>query len=180
MKEISLHILDIAQNSVRAGATRIEITLIEEGSDLSFTIRDNGCGMSTELLASVTDPFTTTRTTRKVGLGIPLLILAARQTGGEVGISSQTGEHHGTVLTARFCLDHIDCMPLGDMAETIVTLIQGAPDIDWIYTHTGDGYNVSLSTPDIRAVLGDGISLGDPEILQWIRSSLSAEYQNRV
>lgn len=177
MKEISLHILDIAQNSVRAGATRIEISLVEENKRLTFTVKDNGCGMSAELLSSVTDPFTTTRTTRKVGLGIPLLILAARQTGGDVRISSQTGECHGTVLSALFCTDHIDCMPLGDMTETIVTLIQGAPDIDWIYTHTGDGYDVSLSAPDIRAVLGDGISLADPEILQWIRASLSAEYK---
>lgn len=178
MKEISLHILDIAQNSVRAGATRIVISLVEKDSSLTFTVEDDGCGMPAELLASVTDPFTTTRTTRKVGLGIPLLIMAARQTGGEVSISSQTGEHHGTVLTARFCLDHIDCMPLGDMTETVVTLIQGAPDIDWVYSHVGGGYHVSLSTPDIRAVLGNGISLADPEILQWIRSSLSAEYQN--
>jgi len=178
MKEISLHILDIAQNSVRAGATLIGISLVEDGNRLTFTVKDNGCGMSPELLRSVTDPFTTTRTTRKVGLGIPLLLLAARQTGGDVRLTSSTGERHGTELTAWFHLDHIDCMPLGDMTETIVTLIQGAPDIDWIYTHTGNGHHVSLSTSGIRAVLGDGISLSDPEILQWIRSSLAEEYQS--
>lgn len=177
MKEIALHILDIANNSVRAGATHIELSLVEEGETLTFTVKDNGCGMSADFLARVCDPFTTTRTTRKVGLGIPLLMLAARQTGGDVTISSHTGEGHGTELSATFYLHHIDCMPLGNMVDTVLTLIQGAPTVDWTYTHSKNGKCVSLSTAAIRQALGDDIPLDTPDVLLWIRSSLEEEYQ---
>ena len=178
MQELSLHILDIAKNSVRANATLISITLTEDDEWITFEITDNGKGMSREMLETVKNPFTTTRTTRKVGLGIPLLTLSATQTGGNVEITSSTGEDHGTTLRATFCKTHIDCVPLGDMVETLCTLLQGDPHIDFVFTHLKKGKTVSLSTPDIKAVLGEDVSLAHPEILMWIKQSLQEEYQN--
>lgn len=178
MQELSLHILDIAKNSVRANATLISITLTEDDEWITFEITDDGKGMSREMLETVKNPFTTTRTTRKVGLGIPLLNLSATQTGGNVEITSSTGENHGTTLRATFCKTHIDCVPLGDMVETLCTLLQGDPHIDLVFTHLKKGKTVSLSTPDIKAVLGEDVSLAHPEILMWIKQSLQEEYQN--
>ena len=124
MKEIALYVLDIAQNSITAGAKHLDITLAEETGRICFTIADDGRGMSPALLATVSDPFTTTRTTRKMGLGLPLLRLAAEQTGGQLDIESTEGV--GTTVRALFCAEHIDCPPVGDMAGTITLLIQGA------------------------------------------------------
>lgn len=107
MKELSLHILDIAQNSISAGARALDLTLAEENGWLTITVADDGRGMSPEFLATVTDPFTTTRTTRKVGLGLPLLRLAAEQTGGQMKVDSRLGE--GTTVTAAFDTASIDC-----------------------------------------------------------------------
>lgn len=170
MKELSLHILDIAQNSISAGCSRLEISLTEHGGVLTLMIRDNGRGMSPEFLASVTDPFTTTRTTRKVGLGLPLLRLAAEQTGGSLSIESTLGI--GTTVTAVFRSDQIDCPPLGDMALTMSLLIQGAPNIETIYTHTTHRGSFTLDTAEIRAVLGGEISLAEPEVAVWLRDYL--------
>ena len=178
MQELSLHILDIAKNSVRANATLISITLTEDDEWITFEITDDGKGMSREMLETVKNPFTTTRTTRKVGLGIPLLNLSATQTGGNVEITSSTGKNHGTTLRATFCKTHIDCVPLGNMVETLCTLLQGDPHIDLVFTHLKKGKTVSLSTPDIKAVLGEDVSLAHPEILMWIKQSLQEEYQN--
>ena len=116
MKELSLNILDITENSVKAGATLTEISINETEDKLVISIKDDGCGMSEETVRSVTDPFYTTRTTRSVGLGIPLFKLAAEQTGGGLEIVSDTGEHHGTTVTARFYKNHLDFTPLGDVA----------------------------------------------------------------
>lgn len=131
MKELSLHILDIAENSAKAGAGLIGISITEKGGILTLRITDDGCGMKPEMLSRVTDPFTTSRTTRKVGLGLPLLRLAAEQTGGSLEITSrhidEFPEDHGTVVTAVFDTRHIDSPPLGDVISTIVTLIQGHP-----------------------------------------------------
>ena len=101
----------------------------------TLTIRDNGCGMSPEFVKAVTDPFTTTRTTRKVGMGVPLLKLAAEQAGGTLNITSSQGEDHGTTVRATFLIDHLDCVPVGDYASTMVTLIQGSPDIDFVFQY---------------------------------------------
>ena len=179
MKELSLNILDIAQNSVKAGADRIDISL-EEGADtLAITITDNGCGMSADFLAAVTDPFTTTRTTRSVGLGIPLFKLAAEQTGGSFSITSRSAEtspgDHGTAVTAVFKKNNIDFTPLGDVISTIVTLIQGSPDIRWIYTHSTPDGAVVLDTDELKAVLGD-VPLNIPEVIAWINGYLSEQY----
>ena len=134
MKELSLNILDIAQNSVKARAENILIELIETDGKLSLTIKDDGCGMSKEMVENVMNPFCTTRTTRKVGLGVPLLKLAAEQTGGGIKIESvseiDNPENHGTIVTAEFFTDHIDCTPLGDIISTVTVLIQGSPDIE--------------------------------------------------
>ena len=180
MKELSLNILDITQNSVTAGADNITISLFE-GDDgwLTLTITDDGCGMSEETLRTVMDPFYTTRTTRKVGMGIPLLKLASEQTGGKLDIKSKDIKNypdgHGTVLTATFDTKHIDMTPVGDMISTIEVLLQGHPEIDYLYIHKTPRFNVEMDTRELRAVLGD-ISLGEPEILQWVRGFLSEQY----
>ena len=173
MKEIALHILDIAQNSITAGADRLEIALTEENGAISLTIADDGRGMSPELLATVSDPFTTTRTTRKMGLGLPLLRLAAEQTGGSLTIESTLGA--GTTVRALFRGDHIDCPPVGDMAGTVTLLIQGAPELELTYTHRVGERTFRLDTGDIRNELGEGISLAEPEVVLWLRDYLQEQ-----
>ncbi|MBE6620584.1 MAG: sensor histidine kinase [Ruminococcaceae bacterium] len=179
MDELSLYVLDITMNSVRAGATRICVDLIEEGPWLTFFVRDNGCGMTEEQLMRLSDPFFTTRKTRKVGLGIPFLKMLAEMTGGEVTITSvheSRGPDHGTTTTARFGKDHIDFLPLGDMVETVKTLIQGSPEIDFVYRHKTESGEVSLDCQELREVL-EGIPLNEPEILSWIGDNLKEQYQ---
>lgn len=180
MKELSLNVLDITENSVKAGATLISILLTEEKNVLSITVTDNGCGMSEQTLRTVTDPFYTTRTTRRVGLGIPLFKFAAEQTGGQIKIESKQKtdgvEDHGTVVNAIFHTDHIDFTPLGDIISTLVTLIQGHPDIDFVFTHKTDKGEVELDTREIRAVLED-TPLDTFEVLIWIRDNLKEQYE---
>ena len=173
MKEIALHILDIAQNSVAAGAAHVDITLAEEGGDIALTIADDGRGMSPELLATVSDPFTTTRTTRKMGLGLPLLRLAAEQTGGSLDIESTLGV--GTTVRALFRGGHIDCPPVGDMAGTVTLLVQGAPELELTYVHRAGGRSFRLDTRALRAELGEGISLAEPEVVLWLRDYLQEQ-----
>lgn len=172
MKELSLNILDIAKNSVKAGATRIGIRVDENISDntLTIVISDNGCGMSEEFVSRVRDPFTTTRTTRKVGMGIPLFELAASQCGGGLDIKSKQGE--GTVVTARFEYDHIDRAPIGDMPGTLTTLISGSPNIDFDYSHIIDGRTFTFDTAEIREILG-GVPLDAADVLTWINGYIS-------
>lgn len=181
MKELSLNILDITQNSITAGATLIEISIIEEDGLLTLTITDNGCGMSSETLKTVTDPFYTTRTTRKVGMGIPLLQLAAEQTGGTLQITSVAAAddplQYGTVVRATFDTRHIDMTPLGDMVATIETLLQGHPEIDYVFTHTTPRFTVEMDTREMRAILGD-VALNTPEVLVWVRGYLSEQYEH--
>ncbi len=180
MKELSLNVLDIAKNSVKAGATLITITLIEENGWLTLTIADNGCGMTEEVVQAVSNPFYTTRTTRKVGMGIPLLILAAEQTGGGVRITSRhEGEHpddHGTEVVATFQTGHIDFTPIGDLPATIQTLIMGSPEIDFAFLHRTDQCTVELDTREMRAVLGEDVSLASFEVLEWILGTLRGQY----
>ena len=180
MDELSLYVLDITMNSVRAGATRISIELIEQGQWLTFRVRDNGCGMTAEQLEKLANPFFTTRKTRKVGLGIPFLKMLSEMTGGRVEITSvheSESEQHGTTTQATFGKNHIDFIPLGDMVETLKTLIQGSPEIDFEYLHQTEQGEVTLSTRELREVLGEDISLGEPEILSWIGSYLQEQYQ---
>ena len=180
MDELSLYVLDITMNSVRAGATLISIELIEQGQWLTFRVRDNGCGMTQDQLDKLANPFFTTRKTRKVGLGIPFLKMLAEMTGGGVEITSvheSESEQHGTTTQATFGKDHIDFIPLGDMVETLKTLIQGSPEIDFEYLHKTEQGEVTLSTRELREVLGEDISLGEPEILSWIGSYLEEQYE---
>lgn len=182
MKELSLNILDIAQNSVSAGAKNIRITLYEDALGiLTLAIRDDGKGMSPEMVRTVTDPFCTTRTTRKVGMGIPLLKLASEQAGGSLTIHSVSREVDpqgcGTEIQATFDTNSIDFTPLGDVVDSLIVLIQGHPEIDYLFLHTTPSGEVRLDTTELRAVLGEEISLGEFEILEWIRDSLSEQYQ---
>ncbi|MBE6667494.1 MAG: sensor histidine kinase [Ruminococcaceae bacterium] len=177
MKELSLNILDVAKNSVRAGASLIGIRLVTDSNGiLTITISDNGCGMSEETVKSVTDPFFTTRTTRKVGLGLPLLKMAAEQTGGSLSLSSSTEEgKSGTILTAVFDTKSIDCMPMGDIVSTVCILIAGSPDIDFEFSDVSPKREVELKTIALREVLGD-VSLAEPEVQQWMTEYLKDQY----
>ena len=182
MKELSLNVLDIAMNSVKAKATLIQIHITEDDALLTMKIIDNGCGMTPEILRGVVDPFCTTRTTRKVGLGIPLLKLAAEQTGGEVTITSKHESEypaeHGTTVVATFYKQHIDFTPMGDIISTVTTLIQGSPDIDFEFLHRSSTFDVALDTRELREVLGPEIPLSEPEILLWIADNLREQYKN--
>ena len=179
MKELSLNILDIAENSVKAGAALTEILICEDSETLTLTIKDDGKGMSEETLLSVTDPFYTTRTTRKVGLGIPLLKLSAEQTGGSVSITSKMSDEkddsHGTTVVATFYKTHIDFTPLGDVISSIVTLIQGHPDRDFLFRHTTLNNEVLLDTREMREALSD-VPLDTYEVLLWIKDFLKEQY----
>ncbi len=180
MDELSLYVLDITMNSVRAGATEIKVELREEGEWLYFTVTDNGCGMHDEQVKKLTNPFFTTRKTRKVGLGIPFLTMLAEMTGGGVTISSKHEslyEDHGTVTSAKFGRHHIDFIPIGDMTDTVKTLIQGSPDINFTYIHSTEKGEVTLSCREIREVLGEDIPLNEPEILAWIDGTLREQYE---
>ena len=181
MKEISLNILDIVENSVKAGALLTEISVIEDSQTITVIINDNGCGMTEEVLKTVTDPFYTTRTTRKVGMGIPLLKLEAELTGGSLEIESKhvsvCGENHGTKVTAVFFKNHIDCTPLGDVVSTITTLIQGHPDTDFKFYHKTEDREVNLDTRELREVL-EGVPLNTYEVIKWIEEFLNEQYIN--
>ena len=180
MKELSLNILDIAQNSIKAGAAHIDILLEQTAQTLTLEIRDDGCGMTPEMVQGVTDPFFTTRTTRSVGMGIPLLKLAAEQTGGSFSITSTAAaanpESHGTCVRASFFTNHLDYTPLGDVVSTVCTLIQGAPDVDWHFRHVCGTQCVELDTAQMRGILGADVPLDSFEVLEWIRQSLLEEY----
>ena len=176
MPEISLNILDVAENSVRAEASLVEITVsVQPGKDtLTVVIKDDGCGMTPEQVSQVTDPFFTTRTTRKVGLGIPFYKYAAESTGGSFSIQSELGK--GTRVTAVFGLSHIDRMPLGDITSTIHNLIIYHPDTDFIYTYQYDDSSFTLDTRQMREIL-DGIPLNAPEVSDYILEYLTENKQ---
>ena len=176
MLELSLHVLDIVNNSVKAEAKNIEIIIDEQikKNTLTVTIRDNGCGMDEEFLKTVTDPFKTTRTTRKVGMGISLFKSAAEATGGSFTISSQ--KNIGTEVIAIFTYDHIDRQPMGDMAATLQTLVSGNESIDFIYRHIRNEKEFLFDTAKIKEILGD-VSLNNPEILVWIKDYIEEGLQ---
>jgi len=179
MKELSLNILDITENSTNAKADLIFITIEETDETLTLTVSDNGTGMTKEFLKDVTNPFTTTRTTRNVGLGIPLLKLQAQQTGGDVEITSKYykdfPDSHGTTTKALFYKNHIDMTPLGDVISTITTLIQGHDDIDFVFSHKMPDNEVLLDTRQMREILGD-VKLSTPEVLVFIKEYLTEQY----
>lgn len=170
MNELSLHILDICENSINANASLVQLSIIENSirNTYEIIIEDNGKGMSEEILKTVTDPFYTTRTTRKVGLGISLFKMAAELTEGSLQINSKEGV--GTTVHVTFTRNHIDRAPLGDIAQTIVSLItRGQSDI--VYTHRKDGKEFVFSTIEIKQVL-DGIPLNEPSIMIWMKNNI--------
>lgn len=178
MREISEHILDIAQNSVVADADEIDISVsVDTAKDqLTVVITDNGKGMDEALLQSVLSPFTTSRTTRKVGLGLPMFRETALAANGRFDIVSTLGE--GTTVTAEMQISHIDRPPLGALADTLHILITSNPDINFTATMAENGQEETLDTKEVKAVLGD-VPLNNPEVSAWIRESL-IEMNNKV
>ncbi len=177
MRELSLNVLDIAQNSIVAGASLTEIVLNEntEEHTLLIGIYDNGKGMTEEQVKNVQDPFFTTRTTRKVGMGIPLFKMAAEQTGGSFKITSQVGV--GTEVEALFKTDSIDFTPVGDMESTISTIVSMNEDKDFIYKRSVDEREFVFSSADIKKIL-DGVPLSEPSVIKWIEEYIRENTQN--
>ncbi|MBQ1838883.1 MAG: sensor histidine kinase [Ruminococcus sp.] len=177
MRELSLNVMDVAQNSVRAEASLVEIEVEEsdKNDSLSITIRDNGCGMTQEQVQQVIDPFFTTRTTRKVGLGVPLFKMSAEQTGGSFDITSEVGR--GTQTRARYVKSHVDMTPLGDINSTVSILIRCNPEIDFVFTHSTDKGAFTLDTRELREVL-EGVSLDTPDVVEWIEQFLEEQTEN--
>lgn len=171
MRELSLHILDIVQNSIRANATEVTIHLnISTATDVMvIQIEDNGIGMSPAMVAQVLDPFVTTRTTRKVGLGLPLFQQAAERCDGYLTIDSVEGQ--GTKVRVQFKFSHIDRAPMGDITATMVTLVQGNPEIDFTYVHHYDDREYELSTKVLRREL-EGVPLNHPLVLEYISNDM--------
>ena len=177
MRELSLHILDLAQNSLTANATRLDILIRidHEKDNLSITLADNGKGMAPDFLKSVTSPFTTTRTTRKVGLGIPMLKQSAEMAGGTFGIESEIGK--GTWIHASFDLSNIDCIPMGEICDSLVTLIVLNPETpDFVFQAFAPEKEALFDTRQVRETLG-GVSLAEPEVAAWIKESIDEEFK---
>lgn len=181
MKELSLNILDIAQNSLAAGAKNVGISIEETEDTLRITVTDDGCGMTEEKAIRAVDPFSTSRTTRKVGLGIPLFKLAAEQTGGGITLESVPDsnghEKHGTLISGLFNKYSIDFTPLGDIISTLCTLIQGLEGVNLKFSHTLPSGSVTLDTSELLRVL-EGVPLSSPEVLLWIREYLEEQYSS--
>ena len=176
MRDLSLHILDLTQNSVRANATLVQLDItVDERKWITIRITDDGCGMDAELKERVLSPFATTRTTRKVGLGIPLMAQNARLTGGDVTLDSEVGK--GTVLTVMLDGGSIDCLPLGDLAGTMVSLISANPDKpDFVLICKSEKGEMCFDTRQVRQVLS-GVSLNEPEITAWMLSAIQEEIE---
>ena len=171
MRELSLHILDIAENGITAGADCIHILVEEDRTAdlLTIIIKDNGHGMPAEKIEKLTDPFVTSRTTRRVGLGLSLLAAAAERCEGRLTV--ETEPDAGTKVKATFRYSHIDRAPVGDMAATITTLIMGNPQIEFVYTHIIDGEDFTLDTRELKAEMGH-LSLTNPVVIHHLTASI--------
>ncbi|MDR2162710.1 MAG: ATP-binding protein [Clostridiales Family XIII bacterium] len=172
MRELSLNILDIAENSVKAGAKLVRVTVeaVPAEDSLVLTVCDDGSGMDAEMAARAADPFSTTRTTRKVGLGLPYLKMNAGMTGGSMEIESEAGK--GTKVTATFVLGHIDRVPLGDMGQTMALLAGANPEMDFVYelcVRGAEDEDFILDTRDIKRIL-DGVPVSEPDVMTYIAS----------
>jgi hypothetical protein len=171
LKELALHILDIAQNSISAQATHIVVEVFENiiSDRLIIKIQDDGIGMDAEMAKRITDPFVTSRTTRKVGLGIPLLKAAAEACDGCLVIESEVGK--GTTVRTEFQLSHIDRMPIGDLEGTFLSLVVGAPDVHWVFRYKVNENQFVFDDEPIKKEL-DGVPLSNPDVLRFIRGIL--------
>ncbi len=174
VEDISLHILDIAENALRANATRIEIVISSDTKNdlLTVEIGDNGRGMDPDTMAKVRDPFFTTKG-KKTGLGVPLIAQAAEQAGGKLAIESTPGK--GTRVTASFQLSHVDRPAVGDIAGTVMTLIAGHPDVDVVYEERRDGVVCRLDTAEIKQEL-EGMPINEPSVLDALRTLLKRDF----
>lgn len=168
MRDLALHILDLVQNSVEAGAKNVSLQIFEDEKNdlLTFEVKDDGRGMKKELLANVKNPFTTTRTTRKVGLGLPLIDMSTRMSGGRLDIFSE--EKKGTTVYASYCYSHIDRPPLGDIVTTIKIIVVSYQQIFFRYEHQKNDKNFVLDTKEMRDVLGKDVDFGASEVSQWL------------
>jgi hypothetical protein len=170
MKNMALHILDIVQNSIRAKAGLIGIAIDEQGCGTALIrISDNGEGMTREMVSIVTDPFVTTRTTRRVGMGIPLFMQSAEQTGGSLSIDSAPGA--GTQLMATFHTAHPDMIPWGDLPGVIILLVAANPTTEFVYLHRSPKGDYTLDTREVKAML-DGIPVNEPEVRKFLRDMM--------
>lgn len=171
MRDLSLHILDLAMNSIRAKATLIEIEIIEKIQEnlLVIQLKDNGCGMTEQTLAQVKNPFFTTRTTRSVGLGVSLLSAMTERCNGDVSIDSKLDE--GTNIIIRLGLDHIDRPPFGDIHNTLLSLIYLEPQLDFSYLHRNDFDEYYFKTSVIKQIIGE-IPITNQEVMKWIKDEL--------
>lgn len=169
MKELSLHILDITQNSIRAEADLVKLTINENvnANQLEIIIEDNGKGIPADKLPEITNPFVTTRTTRRVGLGLSLFKDAAEGCGGRFEIESEVNV--GTRVYASFEYDHIDRMPLGNMPDTVITMLMSFGEAELVYVQRYNGREFVFDSREIKAILGEDSLMGDPDILNWIR-----------
>lgn len=180
MEDLSLHILDIVENSTKAGANLVQINIKEDTNKdlLQIIIRDNGRGMDPEMVKRATDPFTTTRTTRRVGLGLSMLEQAAREAGGDLTVTSDKGI--GTEILATFQASHIDRKPFGDIGSSMISLIVGSPDVDFIYESDFNGEKSSVDTRAIKAELDGTMSISDPAVLKLLRGVFEESLGNKT
>jgi len=167
MRELSLHVLDLVENSLEAGASLVEVCITEDSvhNRLVIEVADNGRGIAPDAVSRVADPFYTTRTTRSVGLGIPLLRAAAERCNGGLWVTSRPGE--GTRVRAEFQRDHIDRAPIGDLRSTLMGLLLSNRAGDIRFTYTVDGRSFSLDTRDLRNALDD-VPLTHPRVRAWL------------
>lgn len=170
MKEISLNILDIVQNSIKAKADLIEIHIEKDEENMSVLITDNGSGMTKEQVKTVIDPFYTTRTTRKVGLGVPFFKMSAEMTGGSFWIDSEVNV--GTKVCAKYKYKNIDMMPLGDMAATMMSLVSVNPGVDFVYTYKVLDQEFTLDTREVKVIL-EGLPINSPDVLMFIKGFIN-------
>ncbi len=172
MEDLSLHILDIVENAIAAKAKKIDLLVREEPNEdrLVIEIADDGIGMDEEVREKATDPFFTTRTSRKVGLGLSLMAQAAQEAGGMLRIESEPGK--GTKVTATFQYSHIDRKPLGSMVETMTTLILGNPELDISYCHQKQGKTYTLSNHALKEHFKNR-PLASPGVIQWVKRHLN-------
>ncbi|MEG1886963.1 MAG: ATP-binding protein [Oscillospiraceae bacterium] len=179
MRELALNILDLSQNSITAGADFINITVSQNAQTdrLYMELKDNGCGMTKEQCENVVDPFYTTRTTRKVGLGVPFFKMAAEMTGGSFSIKSEKGV--GTIVSAEFVLSSVDLIPVGDMEGVVKDLIYMNPSIDFVYKRAINNKSFVVDTRELKEILG-GVPLNDPEVCLWLGEYLKEQLESII
>ena len=177
MNDLSLHVIDIIQNSISAGASLIKLTVGEKSSEnlLFIEIEDNGKGMTPEQVNSLDNPFFTSRTTRRVGMGIPLFRDSARQSGGSLVVKSQPGK--GTAVTATFELDNIDRPPLGNIANALILMVSANPNIDFFFRYIYQESEYIFDTVEVKEVL-DGLPINDASVIRMLTSMIEANIQD--